>query len=83
MVYHMSEQLYLYYYSCKYVCKHNNVTVKHVLLAWHGLRTGLTWTVNKQGGIKKKISWNNRNLKVLFQNKHDLSLTQQKRDRTR
>ena len=33
MVYHMSEQLYLYYYNCKYACKHNNVTVKHVLLA--------------------------------------------------
>ena len=31
---------------------HAHVEVYHVLLAWHGLRTGLTWTVNKQGGIK-------------------------------
>ena len=57
--------------------------VQHVLLAWHGLRTGLIWTVDKQGGIKKKISRNNWNLKVLFQNEQDLSLTRQKQDRTR
>ena len=30
--------------------------MENVLPAWHGLRTGLIWTVNKQGGIKKKIS---------------------------
>ena len=29
----MREQLYLYYYTCKYVCKHNNVIVKNVLPA--------------------------------------------------
>ena len=52
----MSEQLYLYYYTYRYVGKHNNVIVKNVLPALHGLRTGLIWTVNKKGGIKKKIS---------------------------
>ena len=31
---------------------HTHVEVYHVLQAWHGLRTGLTWTVNKQGRIK-------------------------------
>ena len=82
-LYPMSEQLYLYYYTCRYVCKHKHVILKNVLLAWHGLRTSLIWTVNKQGGIKKKISWNNwTSLKVLSKNEHNISLTRQKQDRT-
>ena len=38
----------------------------YVLPAWHGLKTGLTWTVNKQGGIKIENLRNNSDLKVLL-----------------
>ena len=33
-----------------------HVEMQLVLPAWHGLRTGLTWTVNKQGGKQKRKS---------------------------
>ena len=53
--------LYLYYeYKLFYFIilfvlkKHDNMQL--VLPAWHGLRTGLIWTVNKNGGMNKRKS---------------------------
>ena len=37
-----------------YLKKHDKI--QHVLPAWHGLRTGLIWTVNKYGGFNKRKS---------------------------
>ena len=39
--------------------------INNVIPAWHGLRTSLTWTVNKQGGIQRKTPVANiKSLKV-------------------
>ena len=47
-----------------------HILKNHVLPAWHGLRTGLTWTVNKHGRIQRKSPETKSTLKVLFQKKN-------------
>ena len=48
----MSAQIvFIMLYHVQIFDKH--IDVYSVLPAWHGPRTGLTWTVNKQGGIQR------------------------------
>ena len=69
-----------------YLKKHDKI--QHVLPTWHGLRTGLIWTVNKYRGINKRKSPEiKQNLKVLlpldYQEFQNYFSSRQKWDRTR